>query len=251
MKWFSVSLPALTWAEAVKRLADSRIVYTPNPEILLEASRDAEFAEVLNRADLLLPDGHGLQIVSELRRFPRWVRIFLMPFYYVLYLLRLKSCRGVYPEVIHGSDFMIEILKRAKSVFFLGAAPGVAEAAAERAQKEFPHLKTFFSGENPGTKAVALIREARPEWVLVAYGAPKQEFFIDQAARELPEVPHFMGVGGSFDYYAGTVKRAPKIMQILGLEWLFRLFLEPRKRARRIWNALVVFPLKSVFYETT
>ena len=255
MKWFGLEIPAITHREALLRLPHSRIIFTPNPEILLEASRNSAFLNVLKKADLLLPDGHGLQMISTLRPCPRLLRFLLLPSVYILYLLKQLPCDSVYPEIIHGSDFMEDVLNYAHrnhlKVFFLGSTGPVLHEVVQKASRSFPGLKIVGSSpENPGSSALRSVRNARPDIVLVAYGAPKQEFFIHEMASQLIFVKHFMGVGGSFDYYAGAVKRAPKLMQVLGLEWLFRLFLEPRKRIPRIWNAVVVFPLKSVFFET-
>ena len=78
--------------------------------------------------------------------------------------------------------------------------------------------------------------------LFVAYGFPKQEFWIHRNLKNMPQVKLAMGIGGSFDFIAGKRKRVPRIFGVLGLEWLFRLFQEP-KRFRRIWNATVQFPI--------
>jgi N-acetylglucosaminyldiphosphoundecaprenol N-acetyl-beta-D-mannosaminyltransferase len=88
---------------------------------------------------------------------------------------------------------------------------------------------------------MARIRESLPDILFVAFGHGKQEKWIAAALPSLPAVRVAMGVGGAFDFIAGRVKRAPKLMRLAGLEWLWRLIREPW-RIRRIWTAVVVFP---------
>ncbi|MEK7145938.1 MAG: WecB/TagA/CpsF family glycosyltransferase, partial [Patescibacteria group bacterium] len=106
-----------------------------------------------------------------------------------------------------------------------------------------------FSHEDPNETAIALVKAKKPDLVVVAYGSPKQEFWMHQAAQELPDVESFIGIGGALDFWSGHIKRAPLFLRKLGLEWLWRLFLEPKKRFKRIWTAVVKFPLISLFSE--
>ena len=110
------------------------------------------------------------------------------------------------------------------------------------------HMKAKYSdlviagSEDGNPKALSQkLKEAKPNVILVAFGAPTQEFWIDQFKSEIPSLKLAIGIGGTFDFWSGKATRAPKIMQSLGLEWLWRLITEPRKRAIRIWRAVVVF----------
>lgn len=129
------------------------------------------------------------------------------------------------------------------SFFLVGAAPGIAEAAAENMSKEFPGLKIagtwhgYFSDAEE-EEVLRCIRDAAPNFVFVGMGAGKQEKWITKA-RQMAPCAVWIGVGGSFDVMSGSVKRAPAAFQKLGLEWLYRLVSEPR-RAKRM-TALPAF----------
>ena len=209
-----------------------RLIFTPNPEMLVLARRDDEFKQVLNSADLAIPDGTGL-------------------------LWAAKWAGQSLPERVAGSDLMQDIVALAaasgQSVFLLGGEPGVADRAAGELQRRHPEL--VVAGAMSGGKVrrgpdgrLAVDRAVRealrvscPAVLLVAFGHGKQEKWIWQNIAALPSVRLAMGVGGSFDFIIGKASRAPLFMRKLGLEWLWRLILEPR-RWRRIWDAVVVFP---------
>lgn len=238
------------------KLDEIRVIYTPNPEILLQARSDRKYLRILKKADLLLPDGNGLQFVSTLKRFKtKAVRFLLYGPSLFLFLVFKKPFRKELPEIIHGSDFMSTIIDwaelRGKSVFFLGAAPGVAEATADFFAKRNSKLKIAgHSYLNPGKDAAKLVDESKAQLVFVAYGAPKQEKWIHDHLPKMKRVELIMGVGGSFDFWSGKTKRAPQWMRKLGLEWVWRLVLSPRKRFKRIYNAFVKFPISSVFFDS-
>lgn len=210
-------------------------VFTPNPEILLRARRDPGYAEVLNGADLALPDGTGVAIVLSIReRRPvrRWPGVELAGT-----LVRLAADRG-------------------DRVAFLGSAPGVAERAIERWRSTAPSLDARVVapgaaigadglGVTPGVERATTdaIRAAAPAIVLVGLGAPKQERWIARHADAFPSARILIGVGGAFDMWAGRFRRAPRALHAIGLEWAWRLALEP-SRLPRIVNAVVVFPLR-------
>jgi N-acetylglucosaminyldiphosphoundecaprenol N-acetyl-beta-D-mannosaminyltransferase len=210
-------------------------IFTPNPEILLRARRDPGYAEILNGADLALPDGTGVAIILSMRvRRPvrRWPGVELAGA-----LLRIAAERG-------------------DRVAFLGSAPGVAEAAIARWRAVAPSLDAHavapgvvighdglgITGEDEAA-AIEAVRAAEPAVVLVGLGAPKQERWIAAHADMFPSVRILIGVGGAFDMWAGRFRRAPRVLHALGLEWAWRLALEP-SRLPRIVNAVVVFPLR-------
>lgn len=197
---------------------------TVNPEFVITAQNDEEFRQIINNAALALPDGVGL----------------------------LKAARFLkttpLPERVSGSDLVQRLAElshqKGYRIYFLGAGEGVAEKAAEKLTAKYPKLKV--AGCYAGSPAVeeneAIIRRilpTQPDILLVAYGAPKQDQWIARNLHRL-QIPVCIGVGGSFDFIAGTAKRAPLWVQRLGLEWLHRLLTQPW-RWRRIWNAVPRF----------
>ncbi len=224
-----VPIDALTMEVALKILqrmlseVGKHHVMTPNSEMLVEACRNPRFRSVLQQTSLNLPDSVGLLLAA------RWTGQEL-------------------PERLTGVDMVQQlcaVLTEEHPVFLLGGAPGVAERAAEVLQLRNPRLAiagTYAgSPREEGALILPRIRGAAPHILRVAYGAPAQDLWIAEHLRHLPSVRLAMGVGGTFDFLAGARKRAPRKMQRLGLEWLWRLCHEPR-RIGRIWNAVVVFP---------
>jgi N-acetylglucosaminyldiphosphoundecaprenol N-acetyl-beta-D-mannosaminyltransferase len=221
----------LEWIATAIAAKTPRHIVTVNPEFIVESTKNGQFKWALQAADLSLADGSGI--------------------------LWAASRQGIsLPEKVTGSDLTSALAVKAAEcgwkIFMLGGAPNVAEEAARRLESANPGLKIVgaeagmtYRPHMPKTdgELIALlerINEAEPDILLVAFGAPKQELFISRFKEEL-SVPVMIGVGGTFDFLAGTARRAPKWMQNLGLEWLWRLVTNP-KRYKRIWNAVVVFP---------
>ncbi len=210
-------------------------VFTPNPEILLRARREPAYAHVLAGADLALPDGTGVALVLSIREgraIRRWPGVELGGL-----LLRLAAERG-------------------DRVALLGSAPDVAERAILRWRSVLPTLDACVVapgvtigddgiGATPADESASVdaIRRAAPAIVLVGLGAPKQERWIARHTESFASVRILIGVGGAFDMWAGRHRRAPRALHAVGLEWVWRLALEPR-RLPRIVNAVVVFPLR-------
>jgi len=149
-------------------------------------------------------------------------------------------------------DFLTALLKRAAEkgwkVFLYGGRAGIAERAAQRLWRSFPQLKIV--GVESGWRSWSRlsdrtirrrIRQSQADILLVALGAPRQELWIDRHRSEFGSVCLAVGVGGAFDFWSGAVRRAPLRWQRLGLEWVWRFLLEPRKRWRRIQTATVGF----------
>jgi N-acetylglucosaminyldiphosphoundecaprenol N-acetyl-beta-D-mannosaminyltransferase len=205
-------------------------VSTPNSEMLVEACSDPGFRQVLRSCALNLPDSAGLLFMA------RWTGQRL-------------------PARVTGTDTMQELCRVLTSefpVFLLGAKPGIAEKAAEILKGRNPKLKIAgtYAGtprEEEARDIIARINASDACLLFVAYGAPAQELWIAKHLHSLTSVRVAMGIGGAFDFVAGAQKRAPVLLQKLGLEWLWRLVKEP-KRFRRIWNAVVVFPWLVVRY---
>ena len=211
--------------EELLRAGGHHLVATVNPEFVMRARRDPAFNQVLETAGLCLPDGWGVTWAARRQGRPL-------------------------PERVTGVDLIPELAGRAAArgwrLFFLGAGPGVAEAAAEQLRVRFPSLVVAgcHSGEAGPVgdeESLARIAEARPDIVLVAYGAPLQELWIARNLERL-QAGVGIGVGGAFDYLSGRVRRAPAWMRRLGLEWLFRLLRQPW-RARRM-AVLPIFALE-------
>lgn len=227
-----VRVDDVTMAEALARMDDfmqePRVhqVVTVNPEFIVAAQKDAEFARVLQESDLNLPDGANL--------------------------LRAAQAQGTpLRERVAGTDFVWYLSGVAAQlgwkIFLLGGRGGVGGLAAARLQARYRNLKIagLFEG-SPAARdeheVIARVNESGADILFVAYGAPAQDLWIYRHRDQLKNVRVALGVGGAFDYIAKKIRRAPKLMQDLGLEWLFRLVRQPW-RARRQW-ALVVFTLR-------
>src|SRR5579859_1114375 len=191
------------------------LVATVNPEFIMRARNDPEFARVLESADLCLPDGWGVTWAAR----------------------RLGS---PLPGRVTGSDLIDPLAARAAELgwrlFLLGAAPGVAEQVAGILRRRHPKVVIVgthggMAGPDGDVESVRLITAAKPDVLLVAYGAPRQEFWIDRNRDRLPDLVG-IGVGGAFDYLSGRVRRAPGWMRRAGLEWLYRLLRQPWRAGR-------------------
>jgi N-acetylglucosaminyldiphosphoundecaprenol N-acetyl-beta-D-mannosaminyltransferase len=226
----SVRIDDLTPDEAVSRCqgfiqeGGAHQVVTVNPEFVVAAQDDAEFTRVLANADLSVPDGAGLLLAARWLGTPLRARVTGVDL--SRRLAELAARRGYH-------------------LFLLGAAPGVAQRAADRLVADHPglHIAGVYAGSpDPAEELsiIALVRAAAPQILLVAYGAPAQDKWIARNLERL-DVPVCVGVGGVLDYLAGAVPYAPAWLRRLGLEWLYRVIRQPR-RWRRIWRAVVVFP---------
>lgn len=231
VRLLGVPIDPVTASHAILRLKEFFVdgkqhhVMTPNSEMLVAASKDEPFRSLLNRTDLNIPDSQGLLYAA------RWTGQHL-------------------PERVTGVDTVqafCTTLGKDIPVFLLGAAPGIAEAAADALKRQNPGLNVTgtFAG-SPRDEDVSDILQritmSGAKVLFVAYGAPKQDMWIDKHLKELPSVKIAMGVGGTFDFLAGVQKRAPSLFRSLGLEWLWRVVREP-KRIGRIVTAVILFPL--------
>lgn len=203
----------------------SHKVYTPNPEMAVKSQNDKYFADVLNNSDLNLCDGAGLSFFTKIPRFS-------------------------------GVDFMIELCrlaeKEGRSVYLLGAgSDDVVSKCAKELKNKFPGLNIIGYDKGPvvdeskiltgqGSELAEKIAKISPDILFVAFGMGKQEKWIDYNLINMPSVKIAVGVGGSFDFIAGSIKRAPCWMRKIGLEWMYRLFRQP-KRIGRIFNATFKF----------
>lgn len=223
--------------EEINRQGHAAMVVTANPEILLYARKHPDYWNTLRQADLKLVDSFGLQIAG-------WVK-------------------GSKPVRVTGVDLAKQLIalaaERGWKVALLGGSkevPGAPDKAAWELRKLFPDLlimaeefgaidKDGDDGES-GAEARFRLTQFAPELILVAFGHPRQETWLVRHLQEFPNAKIAIGVGGTLDYWSGAKKRAPGWMRKSGFEWLYRLIREP-KRWRRIFDAVVVFPLVFVY----
>ena len=230
----------------IRSHAQHRVV-TPNPEILLKARSDESYLSILNKASLSIPDGVGVLWAASYVKGRRGFRRFLSGLWGLFMVALLPSrVRRVFPERVTGTDLVHEILDQSHvigaKVFLLGAFEGVAEEVAQKYR--YAQIVGTYAGSPKSShekKIVKMIEESGANVLLVAYGAPHQEKWIDRNVAKLPQVRVAIGVGGAFDFLAGVRLRAPQLMQKTGLEWFWRLVQQP-KRIGRILNATIRFP---------
>jgi len=213
---------ALDKARLLLKKNETCYCVTPNAEIAYEAMQSAELAALLNDAALMLPDGAGVVLASRILGTP------------------LK-------EKVAGVDFADRLMdvmaEEGYRLYLLGSKPGVAELAAENMLAKHPGLTIcgmadgYFKDEETVVEA---INAAGTDVLFVCLGAPKQEYFM-QKHREALRVRMMLGLGGTLDSFAGTVKRAPRWMIRLNLEWLYRLLKEPRRLGRMMRLPKYVF----------
>lgn len=228
---FGLNIDTYSFEEAVcqaKNLIDgnkvSQIV-TINPEMINYAEVNNDFANIVKEADMVIPDGIGVKIALKLN--------------------------GHNVERIPGVDFARSLLNEAAAcnipVAIIGAKEEVINKAVKNLQNEINGLNIVYyhNGYFDNDKDIYnTLLEKSPKLILVATGSPRQEYFIYNAKKILN--PALMiGIGGSLDVWSGNVKRAPKFIQSLGLEWLYRSVKEPY-RFKRIFPALPLFLLKAI-----
>lgn len=211
----------VTMGEAIAKadvlLKEDRCHYciTPNAEIAYDAMHNPELLDIINHADLVLPDGAGVVLSAKILKTP------------------LKG-------KVAGVDFADQLLhllaNEGKSVYLLGSKPGIAELARDKMLEKHPGLTVagladgYFQDEQ---EVINRINLCHPDVLFVCLGAPKQEQFMARHQKEL-QVRLMIGLGGTLDSFAGTVKRAPKWMIKLQMEWLYRLIKEPRRFKRML-----------------
>jgi N-acetylglucosaminyldiphosphoundecaprenol N-acetyl-beta-D-mannosaminyltransferase len=229
-------------------------IATVNAEFILQAQKDAEFKNILNESDLNVAD--SISVKFAFMRFGKWLK-----------------CR------MAGADLMHEILRIANekklAVFLAANKNGLSsyEEVCDALSKVYPNIEFF--GDNIDPLDLSYKLEARSyKLILCGFGSPFQEKFINSLKNDLSShlsaeqgnnlenntskltlqnercggiIGVAMGLGGSFDFATGKIKRAPKIMRSLGLEWLWRFVQEPKYRTKRIIKAVIIFPLKVIF----
>ena len=197
-----------------------------NPEKILKARKDEKLKKLLNNATYEIPDGIGVIYASKLRK-------------------------GNIKTRITGIDSMEMLCKLSEEkkykIFMYGAKEETIKKAKENLEIKFPNIQivgTINGYEKDNDKIISSINKSNADIVFVALGSPKQEYWITDNMDKV-SAKIFQGVGGSFDVFSGNIKRAPKWMQKIGLEWLYRLIKEPKRIFRQIklvkflWLALI------------
>lgn len=254
-KILDINLDPLTVAEAEENISTllncqkEFTVTTVNTEFIIKAQTNPEFKKYLNNFSTLnLADGAGviwagkflsfkeldLPVLREIIIFLQWLgTILLIPTF-------PRLLKGPIPEKITGSDFVWNLARLAQKenlrIFLLGGKDTVAERAALKLQTDIYGLKLAgVSSFDPAQTEQALeaINRTRPDLLFVAYGCPTQELWLQENLKKTT-AKLGIGLGGTFDFLAETRKRAPAWMQHSGLEWLFRLFQEPRRLGRQL-----------------
>lgn len=223
VKILGYGVDSFTFDEAVEyAYSHHGQIVTINPEMISEARNNKDFSEIVEHADLVVPDGIGVEIGLK--------------------ILGHKVRR--IPGIELGRALIVKFSDENKTVAFVGAKPEVVESAVKMLRTDIQNLNVVYFHDGYFKDANIImdsLYQAKPDLVLVALGSPKQEFFIAEMKTRLPNST-FIGLGGSFDVWAGHVERAPEIYQNLGLEWLYRTIKEP-KRFKRIFPTLPLFIL--------
>ncbi|MBR2139878.1 MAG: WecB/TagA/CpsF family glycosyltransferase [Phascolarctobacterium sp.] len=235
VKILDVPVHPLTMGEAVSVLEESitsgeqAFVVTANAEIIMMCQEDAGYKKIVSQdAQLVLPDGAGAVWAGR----------------HLGYKI---------PERVAGFDLYCQLLDKAAQkgykAFFFGGSPGIAEAAKAKSEELYPGVQVVgcrngYFKEEESQAIIEEINASGADMLFAALGAPKQEKWLVRYREQLkPKI--LMGIGGSFDVFAGKMERAPKWMQDASLEWLFRLYKQPSRFMRMM--ALPKFVLKVVF----
>jgi len=249
-------------------LKKSFSILSANPEIVLLALKDSNFASILLSSDILLNDGVGISIANEFLGKKTYKSKFLSFFLYIY--------QGIFEgvsiffkkdkKVLKGRDLFMEVIKIANKlnwkIFLLGGRKDEALKTKKKLEASFKQIKIEADqgaivnnlgvpiskeGELKQQKAIDKLNSFKPDIVFVAFGAPKQEFWINNNRKNL-DTKGIMAVGGTFNYIAGNMRLPMSIFEKTGLEWVWRLLVEP-KRIIRIINAVIIFPLKVFLYK--
>ena len=197
-------------------------IVTINPEMISCAKKNKHLAEIINNAELVVPDGIGVEIGLK--------------------ILGHKVHRIAGIEL--GKRLVEEFGKSGKRIAMVGAKPEIIQKASENLRNEIKELNLVYLQDGyfkDDERVLSELKNASPDLVLVALGSPKQEEFISKAKTLLPKAL-MIGLGGSFDVWSGVVERAPEFYRKAGLEWLYRTIKEP-KRFKRIFPTLPLFML--------
>ena len=203
-------------------------VVTINPEMYKELENNSEFKEIIEEAELVIPDGIGIKLAL---------------------IITGKNATRI-PGIDFAHRLLKECAKNGKTVAIVGSKEEVINKAVENLKNEIDGLNIVYYHNgyfNDSDEIYSALQNIKPNLVLVALGSPKQEYFIYNAKKFLP--PCLMvGIGGSLDVWSGMTKRAPEFFREFGLEWLYRTITQP-ERFKRIFPTLPLFVLKTLMYK--
>lgn len=245
-----------------------------NTEFLLRAKSSKEFSDTINDFDLNIADGSGVLWAAKYLSLPltqtpiiRQIQAVWQAIYVGVSLIFYpKYCHSPIPERFPGMEafyLMLNVAAKTQTpVYFFGAEDNVLSIATEKIKKELPELNIagYHEGYHYGSKdMIEKINQSEAKLLIVAQGSPKQEYWIRDNINKLTSVKVAVGEGGTFDYIAGENKRAPKWMRKIGMEWLWRLFMNKNKtgqpdirdngRLKRVWNAVPVFIYNTIKFK--
>ncbi len=253
----------LNEVESRLRAGQTTYIFTPYSEFLYQALQSKEVMDMLNTADIAIADGIAILWASTFLSLPNKGRAKLVRFLSLLWqviksganiLLSPNFVRKVIPEKIVGADFFWDIAELANknnlSVYLLGGFGNTSLRVAEILLNKFPHLRVVGTSSKNWDDVSVLddLLVAKPDVLLVAFGPIRQERWIVKHKEALPFVKIALGLGGTFDYVAGTKNAPPKFIRKSGLEWLFRLVTQP-SRYKRIYNATFGLVIELVKYK--
>ncbi len=270
-----VQIDNLTFAQTLAKVetlineGGAHYIVTPYAESIVRAQQDQEFREIINKADLAVPDGISLLMAAKYlqqcngettkqsgqkRSWQRSWPCLLIGLKTGLSVFFNRSYFDVIPETVKGTDLTAALCVRAAEkgwkVMFLGGWHGAAERAAKIIKQQYPNLtidsmagsdNVTSESEEAWANTKARLSQFRPNLLFVSYGPVRQEKWITHHLSDL-STNVVIGVAGAFDMLSGLKPRAPLFMRGIGLEWLWRLWLEPL-RLKRILTAFPYFPL--------
>ena len=212
---------------------EQKSFFTPNLEILDGARKSAGVCDVLNSANVSLPDGVGVKIVGRLLG---------------------KPINNTVAGIDFGENLFKLASKEGKSVFLLGGKEGVAERAANRLQAEYSNLQISgvhhgYFGEDELNTVCRKINDSKAEVLIVCRGFPRQEKFVFMAKYRLPNVKIFACLGGAIDIWSGAKKRAPAFVVKLRLEWFWRIIGESERAKRFLISLDTLFEAIKIWFK--
>lgn len=228
---FNTKIDNITLTEAMNEVreflsdAQNHFIVTPNPEIILKARKDGNYRRIINSADLKLPDGYGIVLASRILKFQIKQRVTGVDLLSEIFAYAEKHAHGCYLLVLDTGLTSIHDIDK-----YLSKTYPKLEYECQKVNKLY-----LASGH-----IISDINKIAPDILIIAFGAPFQEKWLARNIKYLTKVQVGMAVGGALDMLTGRIKRAPKILQNMHLEWLWRLYKQP-KRVSRIFQAVVVF----------
>ncbi len=216
--------------EYLKSRIDNKLgthIITINPEIIEQADKNQDLNKIIKESELVIADGVGIQIALKIN--------------------------GIKQDRIPGVDLALELIKLSEKnnypIALIGAKEHVIVKTEQKLKNEFPNLNIVYTrngyfNKDEEDEIINNLSQNTPQIVFAALGAPKQELFINECRKKLPNST-FIGIGGSFDVWAGEVERAPELFRKTGFEWLYRTIKQPQ-RIKRIYKTLPVFLFKVI-----